>query len=92
MNDKCCPHEDDFTKIKEQLATGDGVFKLMENEFNHIKSYLARIEKQTTATNGRVNKLEKWRAWLAGIVIGIGVINTPVVLFALGYLIKSYLK
>lgn len=38
----------------------------LDDHFNDVKTVLARIECQTTKTNGRVNKLEAWRSLLVG--------------------------
>lgn len=47
--------------------------------FKDVQSSLNRIESQTTRTNGRVNKLENWRSYMAG-AIGVIVIIFPIVI------------
>jgi hypothetical protein len=44
--------------------------------FNEVKETLARIEKQTTKTNGRVDKLENWRSYILG---GFGIVTFIVI-------------
>lgn len=47
----------------------------IDAHFKEIKEVLARIETQTTKTNGRVSKLENWKAWVVGYAVAI----TPIV-------------
>lgn len=55
----------------------------IDNHFTDIKSALARIEEQTTKTNGRVSKLENWRSLLIG---GWAIL----ILFVLPILVYAY--
>ena len=38
----------------------------IDHSFKEIKDQLNRIEQQTIKTNGRVSKLESWKAYLVG--------------------------
>ena len=40
--------------------------KISENFETDIRQSLTRIESQTTMTNGRVNKLERWQSYVIG--------------------------
>lgn len=46
--------------------------------FKEIKEILARIETQTVKTNGRVSKLENWRAYSNGAIAVIVLVVVPV--------------
>lgn len=53
---------------------GSGVMcALHEQALKNITDSLARIEAQTTATNGRLRSLERWRIGLATALGGIAV-------------------
>lgn len=53
-----------------------------------IRASLSRIEMQTTMTNGRVNKLEKWRAFLAGCMTVLTAVVVPILGWALWVLVN----
>lgn len=57
----------------------------IDRMFLEIQDALARIEGQTTKTNGRVSKLELWQSLVIG---GLSVI-TIIVLPLLGYLFSQ---
>lgn len=46
------------------------------------KETLLRIEKQTTTTNGRVTKLERFQSYTLGFCAAIGILILPII-FAL---------
>lgn len=49
--------------------------------FREVKTQLDRIESQTTRTNGRVSKLENWRAYSTGATAMIVLIGLPVLAY-----------
>lgn len=46
----------------------------IDSHFKEIKETLSRIETQTIKTNGRVSKLEGWRAYVTGALAVSGII------------------
>lgn len=46
--------------------------------FQDVRATLARIEGQTTKTNGRVNVLEGWRNWINGGMAAFAIILVPI--------------
>lgn len=46
--------------------------------FKDIKESLERIETQTSKTNGRVSKLENWRAYLTGSIVVLSTVVLPI--------------
>lgn len=57
----------------------------IDSQHNEVIDFLRRIEAQTVKTNGRVNKLEAWRALLIG---GWVVVTT----FVLPLMIYTYIS
>jgi len=49
---------------------------------------LTRIETQTIKTNGRVNKLENWRSYMAGAIAIITILLLPILFL----IISAYLQ
>jgi hypothetical protein len=60
----------DYTKREIDLIT-KGLSSSMKDTHEHIAEKLEQILEQTTRTNGRVSRLENWKAWITG---SIGVI------------------
>lgn len=57
--------------------------------FKDIQSSLDRIETQTVKTNGRVSKLENWRAYSAGALAVITLVIVPILGWALYQIANS---
>ncbi len=47
--------------------------------FGDIKRDLARIETQTTKTNGRVSLLERWQSYVLGFCACVALLIIPVI-------------
>lgn len=56
--------------------------------FGDMEKALGRIEAQTTATNGRVSKLENWKYFISGGMSIITVIVVPLLAWALYVLVN----
>ena len=54
--------------------------KMEERHADQIQ-YLQRIEGQTTKTNGRVNKLENWQAYIKGGLAVIVLLLVPIAIY-----------
>ena len=57
--------------------------------FEEIKEKLETILQQTTKTNGRVSKLEQWRAYILGAVGIMVVLVIPIATLVLYDLIRT---
>jgi hypothetical protein len=55
-------------------AVSESEIQIILNELGHIKTDVAEIKQQVKLTNGRVSKLEIWRAWIAGMWLATVVI------------------
>jgi hypothetical protein len=55
----------------------------VDEKFNDIKDALLRIETQTTKTNGRVGKLERWQSSVLGFCACVTTLLIPLVYFVL---------
>lgn len=60
----------------------------IREKWHDITNSLSRIELQTSLTNGRVDKLERWRAFLAGCMTVITAFVVPVLGWALYVLVN----
>lgn len=68
----------------------EGPFKNREIKemFVDVQNGLERIEKQTTATNGRVGKLENWRWFITGGLTILAIVVVPLLAWALWVLVN----
>lgn len=55
----------------------------IREKWSDIANSLSRIEVQTTTTNGRVSKLEKWQSFISGGMTVIVIIVVPLLGWAL---------
>lgn len=62
----------------------------IDEKFKDIMDGLGRIERQTTKTNGRVDKLEGWRDRILGFCTCITVLLLPIVFMAINYIISLW--
>lgn len=80
---------DELFKAADQRADAfhERLMNRMDIFETNTTSSLQRIEKQTTATNGRVSKLENWRYFLTGGMSVIVIIVVPLLAWALWTLV-----
>ena len=52
----------------------------IQEMFSHIKEDLKGIKEQTTLTNGKVRRLYIYLVGVAGLAIGLGIVETKTVL------------
>lgn len=56
--------------------------------FGDVKQALGRIEEQTTKHNGRMSRLEEWKAYITGGLAVLMVIILPILTWALVALVN----
>lgn len=78
INEMLVGHEKlDVLRFAEGLnATKELEEKLLDPQ----NGILVRIEKQTTTTNGRVTKLERWQSYVLGFCAAITLLLIPLIL------------
>jgi hypothetical protein len=52
----------------------------IDEKWQEIANALSRIEIQTTTTNGRVSKLERWQSYVLGFCAGISLLLCSVLI------------
>lgn len=56
--------------------------------FKDITNGLTRVEAQTTKTNGRVNDMEKWRAFMTGAMAVLTTLVVPILAWSIYTLVN----
>lgn len=56
--------------------------------FNDVKQSLARIEEQTTRHNGRMTKVEEWKAFMSGGIAVLVAIVLPILTWSVYTLVN----
>jgi hypothetical protein len=54
---------------------------VLDEKITSMQGYLSDIHKEVKATNGRVTKLELWRAYMTGAVAALASITTIIAVF-----------
>lgn len=71
----------------------DGMFERLNERMQifekDARESLQRIEMQTTATNGRVRKLEQWQSYVIGFCACLGIILFSILIPLISSLIQS---
>lgn len=67
----------------------DGLRQLMDQKFSGQHEIMQSLHRKVDHTNGRVMKLEKWRAYLAGAVAILMTLIVPILFMVLTRLIDK---
>jgi len=69
--------------------------KYTDSDLNHylsrLEEQLTRIEQQVTETNGRLKKLEIWKAWMTGGMAVLSLLVIPIAITLATELIQATL-
>ena len=83
---------EDYAQLEQMTPEGFRRFMLrsqreLDAKFDRFaqeqKHTLSKIELQVTTTNGRLQSLELWRAFLAGGLVVVGAMLVPMLVWAL---------
>ena len=82
--------DEELKKVNEKLVSQDGRLHSGDKHFVKVTATLESIEEkvdrtfsQTSKTNGRVTRLEKWRVWIIGLSVGLGITQGPEIVGAI---------
>jgi len=73
--------EDRDIKKAERDESQNIVIAKMGNDIEYLKKDVARILIQTTATNGKMAEIQRWKERMTGGIIVLNVIVLPTVMF-----------
>jgi len=63
----------------------------LNHYFSRLEEQLTRIEQQVTETNGRLKKLEIWKAWMTGGMAVLSLLVIPIAITLATELIQATL-
>ncbi len=63
----------------------------MDEKFSDIRTILVEVKDQTTKTNGRVNKLERWQSFMMGGLAILTVLVLPILFIIVSAIISTKL-
>jgi hypothetical protein len=61
----------------------------MDEKFGDVRTILIEIKEQTTKTNGRVNKLERWQSFMMGGLAILTILVLPILFIIVSAIISS---